>query len=154
MSQNFFTLELWTPEGFKEVERVPNLNPTGGKNYALDCIFDDAIPEANWYLGLIDGSGSPVLAAADTLASHSGWSEITSLSAPRVIWVPGAAVSGQKTGAVVVFTASGNITIGGAFVCSVISGTTGILYAEALFTNTYDLVSSNTFNVTYTAKGI
>lgn len=150
MKRNYF--ELWI--GNKLLERVPNLNPTAGKNYALDTIFNDDTPEANWYLGLISASPTPTLATGDTLASHTGFSEITGLVAPRILWNPSAASGGSKTAPVVEFEANATIEVAGCFLCSVISGTAGILFAEALFADTYDLVSGNTFRVTYTVNGI
>lgn len=150
MKRNYF--ELWI--GNKLLERAYNLNPTAGKNYALDTIFNDDTPEANWYLGLISASPTPTLAVSDTLASHSGYSEITGLVSARILWNPSAASAGSKTAAAIEFEANATISVAGAFLCSASSGTSGILFAETIFANTYDLVSGNTFRVTYTVNGI
>src|SRR5688572_24328347 len=58
---------------------IPNGIVNVGKNKILDEMFFGAtqIPAANWFIGLVDLTGFSALAAADTMASHSGWQEFT-----------------------------------------------------------------------------
>jgi hypothetical protein len=72
-----------------------------GKNALLNVMFHGATPITTWYLGLVDGSGTPTLAAGDTYAQiggSNGWVEFTSYSeATRLAWGPGAAASQSIT---------------------------------------------------------
>jgi len=115
---------------------------------------------ASWFLGLVQGPGSgTTFAAADTLASHAGWTEL----------VPGTAYTGNRKTAtfgtattadpsVITNSASPasfamlvNATVvAGAFLSSVSSGTSGILFSAGDFTGGDKTVDSgDTLNVTY-----
>lgn len=115
---------------------------------------------AAWYLGLVEGPGSGTsYAAGDTLASHAGWTEL----------VPGTAYTGNRK-AVTFGTATtadpsvidnsgspssfamlvNSTVVAGAFLCSVASGTSGILFSAGDFTGGDKTVDSgDTLNVTY-----
>src|SRR5690242_14266502 len=54
-----------------------NLVVTGGKNDLLTQYFKGSAYTAAWYVGLIDNAGFTVIAAGDTMGSHSGWAEST-----------------------------------------------------------------------------
>src|SRR5690242_15616777 len=95
-----------------------NTVTTVGKNLALDTyLAGSSYTVTGPYMGLI--SGTPTTAAADTMASHSGWSEVGGTNAPaysgnRATCAWSAASSGSKAlsaGLVFTFTASG--TVGG-----------------------------------------
>jgi hypothetical protein len=113
---------------------------------------------AAFYLGLITGPGSGTsYAAADTLASHAGWTEYTDYSGARKAVTFGTASTADPsviaTSAAVSFTISGSGgTVAGAFLCTVSSGTSGVLFSEADFQSPGDrvVVSGDTLNVTYT----
>ena len=115
---------------------------------------------AAWYLGLVEGPGSgTAFAAADTLASHAGWTEL----------VPGTAYTGNRkavtfgtatTADPSVITNSGSpssfamlvnsTVVAGAFLASVSSGTSGILFSAGDFTGGDKTVDNgDTLNVTY-----
>lgn len=115
---------------------------------------------AAWYLGLVEGPGSgTAYAAGDTLASHAGWTEL----------VPGTAYTGNRkavtfgtpttadpsvidnSGSPSSFAMLVNSTVvAGAFLCSVASGTSGVLFSAGDFTGGDKTVDSgDTLNVTY-----
>ena len=113
---------------------------------------------AAFYLGLVTGPGSgTVYAATDTLASHAGWTEFTNYSGARKAVSFGSATSADpsviSTAAAVSFSisSSGGV-VAGAFLCTVSSGTSGVLFSEADFQSPGDrtVVSGDTLNVTYT----
>jgi len=110
------------------------------------------------YLGLITGPGSgTTFAAADTLASKA-WTEFTNYSGSRKLVTFGTATTADPS--VISNSASpssfsisgGGGVVAGAFLCSVASGTSGILFSESDFQSPGDrtVVSGDTLNVTYT----
>jgi hypothetical protein len=120
--------------------------------------FEGSAYTAAFYLGLVTGPGSGTsYAAADTLASHSGWTEFTNYSGARKAVTFGTATvadpSVLATSSAVSFTisSSGGV-VAGAFLCTVASGTSGVLFSEADFQSPGDrtVVSGDTLNVTYT----
>jgi hypothetical protein len=114
---------------------------------------------ASWFLGLVTGPGSgTTYAAADTLASHAGWTEFTDYSGSRKAVTFGTAttadpsvISNSASPAQFSITGAGG-TVAGAFLCDVNSGTSGLLFSEADFQSPGDrvVVSGDTLNVTYT----
>lgn len=110
-----------------------------------------------WYLGLVTGPGSgTAFAAGDTLASHIGWTENTDYSGNRKAVTFGSATTANpsvisNSASPSAFTMTGTATIAGAFLCSVASGTSGILFSEGDFTGgDKSVASGDTLNVTYT----
>jgi hypothetical protein len=117
---------------------------------------------AAWYIGLVSGATSPTYAAGNTLASHSGWTEL----------VPGTAYTGNRIAAV--FNASSptladpsvvsnsvapsafpmlvnGTVVAGALLTSAASGTSGVLFSVGSFTGGNKTVDAgDTLNVTYT----
>ena len=69
-------------------ENKKNLITTVGLNHILDTQFHAGTQNTTWYIGL-KGAGTPV--AADTMASHSSWAELTGYSGNRKEWTEGAA---------------------------------------------------------------
>ena len=113
---------------------------------------------AAWFLGLVTGPGSgTTFAAGDTLATHAGWTEYTAYSGTRKAVTFGTAttadpsvLSNSAAPSQFVITAPGG-TVAGAFLCSVTSGTSGILFSEGDFTGGDKIVAAgDTINVTYT----
>lgn len=120
--------------------------------------FKGASYTAAWYLGLITGPGSgTTFAAADTLASKA-WTEFTNYSGARKAVTFGTATTADpsvidNSASPSAFTISGaGGTVAGAFLCSVSSGTSGILFSESDFQSPGDrvVVAGDTLNVTYT----
>ena len=119
----------------KWADTIHNLVTNAGLDHLLDVALSGGSQDTSWFVGLTDGT--PTAAAGDTLASHSGWTEVSDYDEEnRVSWVDGG-VSGQSVsnaGSPAVFTIDDTVTVGGAFLASVNSGTSGILYAVGAFT--------------------
>jgi hypothetical protein len=120
--------------------------------------FKGAVYSAAFFLGLITGPGSgTTFAAADTLASKA-WTEFTDYSGARKAVTFGTATTADpsvisNSAAPSQFTISGaGGVVAGAFLCTVSSGTSGILFSESDFQSPGDrtVVSGDTLNVTYT----
>ena len=112
---------------------------------------------AAFYLGLITGPGSGTsYSATDTLASHT-WTEFTNYSGSRKAVTFGSATSADpsviasSSPVSYTITSSGGV-VAGAFLCTVSSGTSGVLFSESDFQSPGDrtVVSGDTLNVTYT----
>ena len=121
--------------------------------------FKGSTYTAAFFLGLITGPGSgTTYAAADTLASHAGWTEYTDYSGSRKAVTFGTAttadpsvISNSASPASFVISGGGGV-VAGAFLCTVTSGTSGVLFSEADFQSPGDrtVVAGDTLNVTYT----
>ena len=114
---------------------------------------------AAWYIGLVEGPASGnTYAAADTLASHAGWTEDTNYSGGnRATATFGTATTADpsvidNSGSVAVFSITGTTTIAGAFLTDVQSNssTSGLLFSVSNFTGgDRAVISGDTLNVTY-----
>jgi hypothetical protein len=120
--------------------------------------FKGSAYTAAFFLGLITGPGSgTTFAAADTLASKA-WTEYTDYSGSRKAVTFGTATTADpsvisNSASPSSFTISGaGGVIAGAFLCTVSSGTSGVLFSESDFQAPGDrtVVSGDTLNVTYT----
>jgi hypothetical protein len=133
-------------------EGLQNMNQT---------YFNGAGYTAGWFLGLVQGPGSgTTYAAGDTLATHAGWTEL----------VPGTAYTGNRKAvtfgtattadpSVITNSASpssfamlvNSTVVAGALLCTVASGTSGVLFSVGDFTGGDKTVDNgDTLNVTYT----
>lgn len=120
--------------------------------------FKGSTYSAAFYLGLITGPGSgTTYAATDTLASHS-WTEFTNYSGSRKSVTFGTAttadpsvISNSASPSSFSISSSGGV-VAGAFLCTVASGTSGVLFSESDFQSPGDrtVVNGDTLNVTYT----
>ena len=136
-------------------EKFPNLVVAVGKQLMLDTLLRGSTYSViGPYLGLI--SNSFTASASDTMASHT-WTEFTNYSGgvrPSITFgSPTSADPSVITSSAVSYSISGaGGTVAGAFVCSVTSGTSGILFSVANFESPGDriVVSGDTLNVTYT----
>ena len=151
-----YTVECFDAAGnLKWSEQIKNLVVTEGKNFMLDTTFAGTTYSAAWYLGLVDGASSPTYNAANTMASHAGWSEFTTYSEstrPAPTW--NAASGGSKATNATSFSINGSGTVAGAFMTtdSTKSGTTGTLFSAGNFSGgSRTVASGDTLNVTYTA---
>lgn len=124
-------------------ERVmENLVLTAGKNDLLDKYLSGSAYTAAWFAGLISSVSYSAIAAADTAASHAGWTEAGATNAPnytgnRPAITFAAASGGVKASSsipTVTFTNSG--TVKGLFLSTIVTKdtTTGLIYSAGLFT--------------------
>ena len=121
--------------------------------------FKGSTYTAAFYLGLITGPASGTsYVAGDTLATHGGWTEFTNYSGSRKAITFGTAttadpsvISNSASPAQFSISGAGGV-VAGAFLCTVASGTSGVLFSEADFQSPGDrtVVSGDTLNVTYT----
>lgn len=143
-----FNMQCFDPEGnLKWEETIENLVTTEGKTFILDKLIKASAYTAAWFCGLKDTVDAVV---GDTLASHAGWSELTPYSGnrPAITW--GTTSGGSNTATAVSFAITGTATVGGAFVASVNTGTSGTLYNAADFTVARGVANGDTLNVTIT----
>lgn len=139
----------------KWIEEFDNLVVNAGLNDSLDKHLKGSAYTAAWYVGLM--SGTPTVAAGDTMASHAGWTEVTAYDeATRQTLTLGAvaAQSVDNAASKANFTISANsTTIGGAFLTTVNTkgGTTGTLYGGGAFSAGNKVLDDNdTLAVTVT----
>ena len=145
-----FTVECFDKDGkIKWEEEFHNTVVNVGLQHVLDTVFSDGASVATWYLGLTDGA--PTVNAADTLASHTGWGEVTDYTGDRQAWVEvRSSQSMTNSASVAEFPVTGTITAGGAFLASVATTTTGTLMSAGAFTGgDRSAVNGDTIKVTY-----
>ena len=149
-------------------DQFPNLVNAVGKQLMLDTLLSgSAYTTVGPYLGLISGA-SPTFAAADTMASHAGWTEFINYT------VGGSAVRGTatftsatstgttptnvttKAAAAITYTITGaGGTVGGCFLVtgsgasSTQSNTSGTLYSAGAFATAKVTTAGDTVSVTY-----
>lgn len=149
-------------------EKFPNLVNAVGKQLMLDTLLaGSSYTTVGPFLGLIGGA-SPTFLAADTMASHVGWTEFTNYtvggSAVRGTAVFSAATSSGLSPANVTTAAASAITYtitgGGGTVsgCFLVTGsgasstqsnTSGTLYSAGAFTTAKVTTAGDTVSVTY-----
>jgi hypothetical protein len=150
---NRYVIECHDADGnLKWSEKVENLVTTAGATDALAKYFKGAAYTAAFYVGLYGGTGT--LAAADTMASHAGWTEVTAYSGSRPALTLGTAAAGSvdNSASKAVFTMTGSATVLGSFVAtdSTNGGTTGTLYGEGAFSAPRSVVATDTITVQVT----
>jgi len=146
---NFWKVTCLDKDGnIKWEEDNKNIIVTAGLNHILDVQFHATTQVTTWYIGL-KASGTPI--AADTMASHSSWAELTGYSGDRKAWTEGAASSGSMTNSSSVdFTINATATITGAFLNTAATGTSGTLYGVVDFSSSRAVISGDTLQVTVT----
>lgn len=149
-------------------EKFPNLVNAVGKELMLDTLLGGSSYSVTGpYLGLI-GSASPTFLAADTMASHTGWTEFINYtvggSAVRGTAVFGAAsstglspanvTSANATSITYTITGGGG-TVSGCFLTlgtgavNTQNDTGGTLYSAGAFTTSKTTTAGDTVSVTY-----
>jgi hypothetical protein len=156
-----FTVECRDSEGnLKWTAQSPNLVVNVGLKDMNDTYFSGSGYTAAWYLGLYGAGSSNNPVAGDTMASHSGWTEVTAYSQstrPQATFAAATTADPSvitNSAAPATFSINGTTVVGGAFLTSddTKGGTTGILFSASDFTSPGDrsVVSGDTLNVTYT----
>lgn len=142
----------------KWTDEIDNLVTTVGKNDLLDkYLSGSSWTTGTVYMGL-KGTGSA--AAGDTMASHSGWSElnISASSGARQSVSFSSASSGSKaTSSAVSWSITSSGTVAGCFVAvgatATNNNTTGVLFSAGDFSGgSRSVVNGDTLNITYTAS--
>ncbi len=147
--------EHWRGGRLIGVHHAPNDITTPAKNSLFDTMFNAAtqVAAVNWVAGLINDSGFTGYNPADTMSSHSGWTEWTSYSqTARVAWGQGSAASAAITNASPIqFDINGTGTIRGLFIVTnnTKGGTTGLLWSAASYTSTVPVVPGDQIRSTY-----
>lgn len=135
----------------KWTDKAPNLVTNEGLQHILDTEFTGGTAVTTWYVGLTDNSPTP--AAADTLASHTGWTEFDEYTGDRKEWVETRSsqqLSNSASVASFAITGAGG-GVGGAFLCSAASGTSGTLMSVAALSGGNRAVAADdTVELTYT----
>lgn len=155
-----YTVQCFDKDGnLKWEDQSHNLVVNQGLKDINDKYFTGSAYTAAWYVGLITGPGSGTsFSASDTLATHGGWVEYADYSGARKAAVFAAAsladpsvITNSASPASFSITGAGGV-VAGAFLASVSSGSSGILFSESDFQSPGDrtVVSGDTLNVTYT----
>jgi len=144
-------------------DEYANTVMTVGKNLALDTFLAGAAYTVTGpYLGLISSVSYSAISAADTMASHSGWTEAGVTNAPtytgnRKTAAWSSASAGSKSlSAALAFAITGTGTIKGSFMLygsaatNAVDGTVGTLLSAGLFSGgDRAVIASDTVNVSY-----
>ena len=137
-----------------------NLVVNVGLQYMAGSALPSVAQRTSWFIGLYGAGASNTPAAADTMSSHAGWTEVVAYSnATRVAATFATATTANpsvvtNTASPATFNINGTTTVGGAFLTSgsAKSGTAGTLFSAADFGSPGDraVVNSDTLSVTYT----
>jgi hypothetical protein len=153
--ETHYLIECFDQDGnLKWMDEFDNLVTTAGLNDSLTKHFKGSAYTAAWYVGLT--TGTPVFNAADTSASHAGWTESTAYSeSVRQTLTLGTASAGSidNSASKAVFSINATATVGGAFVAdlSTKSGATGVLYGGGAFSGgNRSLLSGDSLSITIT----
>ena len=152
-----YVVECHDKDGnLKWVDETHNLVVNVGLQYMAGVALTSTTQITTWYVGLIGPASGNTYARTDTLSSHTGWTEVTPYSGnrPSITFVAAtnANPSVVTNSTAVSYSINATQTVGGAFLCSAATGTTGTLFSESNFQSPGDrsVVSGDTLNVTYT----
>lgn len=157
-----FHVEHWRGDALIATYDINNAAMTVGLNSLLDVTFRAQSQITAWYAGLVDNASWSAFSAADTMSSHAGWIEwggagtkytVSGNGNNRATWSPGAAAAGSITNSsAMVYDITATGTVKGIFVTSGQSkgGTTGTLWAGALFAADVAVSNGDQLRVTYT----
>lgn len=152
-----YSIQCFDKNGnLKWEDKTHNLVVSQGLQDMNTQYFKGSSYTATMYLGLITGPSPTTFAAADTLASNS-WTEFTAYSGARKLVTFGTATTAtpsviNNSASQASFTINGvGGEVAGAFLCTVSSGTSGVLFSEADFQSPGDrtVASGDTLNVVY-----
>jgi len=154
---DLFEVECYDKHGkLKWKDTIKNLVVNVGLDDVLEYYLKGSAYTAAHYVGLT--AGTPSVAAADTMASHAGWTEVTAYDESvrqDATWGTVSSQSVNNSANKAVFTiSSDSTTIGGCFLTTVDTkgGSTGTLYGGGAFTSgDKSLDDDDVLNVTVTA---
>lgn len=148
------TYEVLDPDGtVVRSGKLKNAPTTVGLTQILSVHFAAGTQSVAWYAGLVNDSGFSAFAAADTMLTHGGWTELTTYSeSVRQTWSPTVTSAVATNTTVMSFTIGGTVVVKGCFFVdnSTKSGTSGTLWATAAFDSSQSLVLNQVLRVTYT----
>lgn len=153
-----YKMEHWRDGQLLQEYEFDNLIVNVGKNSLLDVYFNSGtqIASSSWYFGVINDSGFTNIQAADTMASHAGWTEFTGYTqTTRPLWGQGAASGQQVTnGSPIVINVNATGTIRGGFITTqnTKGGTTGTLFSAAQLATALPVNSGDEIRFTYTVS--
>lgn len=148
-----YDVECYDKDGnLKWVDGFDNLVVNTGLDDILNKYFKGSSYTAAHYVGL---KGAGTIAAADTMASHAGWTESTAYSEGARQTLTLGTVSSQSvnnSASKAIFSINGTATIAGAFLStdSTKGGTSGTLYGAGDFSGSRSVENGDTLNVTVT----
>ena len=156
-----FTVECRDKDGnVKWIEKSKNLVVNVGLAYMNENFFKGSNYTAAWYVGIYGPASTNNPSSADTMASHAGWTEVTTYSnATRPAATFGAATTADpsliaNSAAVAQFNINDSANVGGAFLTTgdLPGGTSGVLFSASDFAAPGDRVVQNgdVLSVTYT----
>lgn len=153
-----YIVECFDKDGNRKwQDETKNLVVNVGLQYMAGAALTSTTPITTWYIGLYGAGASNTPAATDTLAVHAGWTEITPYSGSRPSATFAAATNANpsvvtNSASKASFSITSSATVGGAFLCSAASGTTGTLFSAADFQSPGDrsVVSGDVLTITYT----
>lgn len=163
-AEGVYTFKCFDKEGGSLLweEKIDNVVCTVGKNLMLQSsLTGSAYTVVGPYMGLISSIDFTAVAAADTMATHTGWKEAGSTNAPtfaaRIAPAFGTASAGAiGTSTPVSYTMTGAGTLQGAFITygtgavTTLMDTNGVLLSAGVFTGGAQPVNSgNVVQVTY-----
>lgn len=158
-----YTMTCYDKDGnIKWEDQFHNLVVNQGLQDLNTKYFKGVTYTAAWWLGLVDGTSAPSYAAGNTLASHSGWTEIAGTGFGGTVYtgnrkqaVFGTASTANpsvidNSASTAVFSIAASATIAGAFLANQETSNTGVLFSAGNFTGGSKTVASgDTVNVTY-----
>jgi hypothetical protein len=153
-----FSFECYDKDGkLKWTAESKNLVVNVGLQYMAGTALDGATARiTSWYIGLYGAGASNTPAASDTLASHAGWTEINPYTGNRPAATFAAATTANpsvvtNSASKASYSITSTATVGGAFLASAASGTSGTLFSASDFTGgDRSVVNGDTLQVTYT----
>lgn len=163
-AEGVYTFKCFEHEGGKLLweEKINNVVCTVGKNLMLQtALTGSAYTVVGPYMGMISSVSFTSVAAADTMASHAGWTEAGSTNAPtfaaRIAPAFGTATAGAiALSAATSFTMTGAGTLQGAFIAYgtgaavTLMSTAGVLLSAGTFTGgAQPVASGNVVQVSY-----
>ena len=163
-AEGVYTFKCFEYEGGPLVweETIPNVVATIGKNLMLQTtLTGSAYTVVGPYMGLISSVSFTAVAAADTMASHAGWTEAGSTNAPTFAARIAPAFGTATAGAIALstatsFTMTGAGTLQGAFIAygtgavTTLMSTAGTLLSAGVFTGGAQPVNNlNVVQVSY-----